>query len=432
MKSNITSWSLVYVTFLVFILSGHLVCIIVSAKHHRKNGKAVAPAPEPPAGNEYDGNSKIFNVLNYGAAGNGQSDDTSAFEKAWADACKVQGSTTTMLVPDEHIFKLRPVSFPGKCQSNIVFQLDGTIISSTNPEDWESGDIKWLDFTTLKGLTIQGHGIVDGQGSNWWNEYTTTEDKLSGKPTALRVADSTNVKVTGITIQNSQQAHLKFDNCVGVDVSEITISSPGDSPNTDGIHLQNSQTVAVYNSKIGCGDDAISIQTGCSGINIHDVSCGPSHGISIGSLGKDGTIASVSDVTVRDSKISKSENGVRIKTWQGGSGSVKGVTFSNIQVTDVKTPIVIDQYYSQSQKNEEDKTSSNVAISGITFDSITGDYLDLPMSVVCSGSVPCKGLIFSDIELKSSGENAAAPECSNAYGVLKDGPTFKCLQSGNP
>ncbi|KAL6551479.1 hypothetical protein OROGR_007633 [Orobanche gracilis] len=424
---NITM-SLVHITFFVFILSGHLICIIVSAKQHRKTGKSVAPAP---SGIESGGDSKSFNVLDYGAVGNGQSDDTSAFEKAWADACKVQGSTTAMLVPDKYSFKLKPVSFPGECQSNIVFQLDGTIVASTNPEDWGSGDIKWLDFTSLKGLTIQGSGIVDGQGSHWWNEYTTTENKLSGKPTALRVVDGTNVKVAGITIRNSQQAHLKFDNCVGVDVSEITITSPGDSPNTDGIHLQNSQNVAIYNSKIGCGDDAISIQTGCSGINIHDVNCGPSHGISIGSLGKDGTTASVSDVTVRDSKISVSDNGVRIKTWQGGSGSVSDVTFSNIQVTGVKTAIVIDQYYSQSQTNGEDKTSSAVAVSGINFHSITGDYSVLPMSLVCSNAIPCKGIIFSDIELKSSGKDAD-PVCSNAYGVLKDGPTFKCLQNGNP
>lgn len=64
------------------------------------------------------------------------------------------------------------------------------------------------------------------------------------------------------------------------------------------------------------GDDCISIQTGCSGIFIHDVICGPGHGISIGSLGKDNTRACVSNVTVRDVKMHDTMNGVRIKTWQ--------------------------------------------------------------------------------------------------------------------
>lgn len=59
--------------------------------------------------------------------------------------------------------------------------------------------------------------------------------------------------VTGIRIQNSQQAHLKFDDCTLVQVSDISVSSPGDSPNTDGIHLQNSQNVQIRNSNLACG-----------------------------------------------------------------------------------------------------------------------------------------------------------------------------------
>jgi len=64
------------------------------------------------------------------------------------------------------------------------------------------------------------------------------------------------------------------------------------------------------------GDDCISIQTGCSNVYVHNVNCGPGHGISIGSLGKDNTRACVSNITVRDVNIHDSMNGVRIKTWQ--------------------------------------------------------------------------------------------------------------------
>lgn len=60
----------------------------------------------------------------------------------------------------------------------------------------------------------------------------------------------------------------------------------------------------------------MSIQTGCSNIFIHDVNCGPGHGISIGGLGKDNTKACVSNVTVRDTTIQSTLTGVRIKTWQ--------------------------------------------------------------------------------------------------------------------
>lgn len=74
---------------------------------------------------------------------------------------------------------------------------------------------------------------------------------------AIRFYGSINPTVTGITIQNSPQCHLKFDNCNGVLVHDVTVSSPGDSPNTDGIHLQNSRDVLIYKSNLACGNISI-------------------------------------------------------------------------------------------------------------------------------------------------------------------------------
>lgn len=71
---------------------------------------------------------------------------------------------------------------------------------------------------------------------------------------ALRFYGSRNVTVTGITIQNSPQCHLKFDNCEAVQVFNMTISSPGSSLNTDGIHLQNSRDVSIHHTDLGCGN----------------------------------------------------------------------------------------------------------------------------------------------------------------------------------
>ncbi|KAE8692598.1 Detected protein of unknown function [Hibiscus syriacus] len=112
------------------------------------------------------------------------------------------------------------------------------------------------------------------------------------------------------------------------------------------------------------------------------------HGISIGSLGKDNTKACVSNITVRDIIMHNTMNGVRIKTWQvaskqflaynfksllqGGSGNVQGVLFSNIQVSEVQLPIVIDQFYCDKRtcKNQ----TAAVSLSGITYERIRGTY----------------------------------------------------------
>ncbi|XWS63676.1 hypothetical protein CRYUN_Cryun06bG0122000 [Craigia yunnanensis] len=428
-----------------------------------KPKEEVPSTPPPQRGYSNGQQSNVFDVLDFGAKGDGKTDDTKAFQAAWAAACKVEAST--VVIPAEFVFLVGPISFSGPyCQANIVFQLDGTIIAPTDSQPWGKGILQWLEFTKLRGITVQGKGIIDGRGSGWWQDApyedpydderkliiplnSTVQERppmpvrneLSGKmpsikPTALRFYGSFNVTVTDITIQNSPLCHLKFDNCMGVVVHDMTVSSPGDSPNTDGIHLQNSKDVLIHGSNLGCGDDCISIQTGCSNVYIHNVNCGPGHGISIGSLGKDNTKACVSNITVRDIIMHNTMNGVRIKTWQGGLGSVQGVLFSNIQVSEVQLPIVIDQFYCDKRacKNE----TAAVALSGITYEKIRGTYTVKPVHLACSDSLPCIGVTLSAIELKPLQEryHLYDPFCWQTFGELTTPsvPPISCLQIGKP
>ncbi|XP_050380207.1 polygalacturonase At1g48100 isoform X2 [Argentina anserina] len=425
--------------------SGHTVSALKSDNYITQEDTKVSTAAAK--------NSPIYNVLDYGAKGDGKADDTKAFAVAWAAACKVQGSTVT--VPSGSVFLVKPISFAGpNCQTDIVFQLDGKIIAPTGAGAWGSGLLQWLEFTKLQRLTIRGKGVIDGQGAVWWNDSPTynptdetaenstedsTVDSYSGKmprtkPTALRFYGSNGVTVTGITLQNSPQTHLKFDSCTNVQVSAVTVSSPGDSPNTDGIHLQNSQDVVISGASLACGDDCISIQTGCSNVYIHNVNCGPGHGVSIGGLGKDATRACVSNITVRDVKLQNTLNGVRIKTWQGGSGSVKNVMFANIQVSEVEFPIMIDQFYCD--KGHCANKTSAVAVSGINYVNIQGTYTSKPAHFACSDSIPCTGVSLDTIELKSvqSGKHLYDPFCWEAYGDLKTNtlPPIDCLMKGKP
>ncbi|KAG8383181.1 hypothetical protein BUALT_Bualt05G0157900 [Buddleja alternifolia] len=430
---------------------------------------ATAPGKIPPPPKKGVGNApkstSVFNVLNFGAKGDGSKDDTKAFQAAWAAACKVEASIIN--VPAKYTFLVGPISFSGPyCQHNIVFQLDGTIITPKSSSPWGSGLLQWLEFTKLIGLTIKGSGKIDGNGAVWWQNSSYDDDTLDDqsklivplngtfgqnpppiplrnslggampriKPTALRFYGSFNVTVTGITIQNSPQCHLKFDNCIGVSVYNFSVSSPGDSPNTDGIHLQNSKDVLIRSSNLACGDDCVSIQTGCTNVYIHNVNCGPGHGISIGGLGKDNTKACVSNITVRDVIMHNTMNGVRIKTWQGGSGSVQGVQFSNIQVSEVQLPIVIDQYYCDKAicRNQ----TSAVALSGINYENIRGTYTVKPVHFACSDKMPCTDVTLSNIQLKPQQEHYHMydPYCWQTFGQLYSPtiPPVQCLMVGKP
>lgn len=46
---------------------------------------------------------------------------------------------------------------------------------------------------------------------------------------------------------------MKFDGCDGVLIEKLSISSPKLSPNTDGIHIENTKAVGIYNSMISNG-----------------------------------------------------------------------------------------------------------------------------------------------------------------------------------
>lgn len=101
---------------------------------------------------------------------------------------------------------------------------------------------------------------------------------------------------------------------------------------------------------------------------------------------------------------------------QGGEGSVKNVTFSNIQVTDVRVPIMIDQYYCDKQvcKNQTEA----VGISGVKFDQIVGTYSVKPIHLACSSSIPCTDVDLVSIRLNPSKEYSAFQQalCLNSYG----------------
>ncbi|KAI5020546.1 hypothetical protein ZWY2020_045434 [Hordeum vulgare] len=415
---------------------------------------SMTPSPPPPLPPslpppEQPSQGAVFSVVNFGARGDGVTDDTQAFEAAWAAACKVEAST--VLVPPELEFVVGPISFSGpNCKPNIIFQLDGTISAQTGARAWGSGLLQWLEFTKLNGISIQGSGVINGQGKEWWtysdsndddddmDSYTDQElEKMPQiKPTALRFYGSTNVRVTGISIVNSPQCHLKFDSCQGVMVHNLTISSPETSPNTDGIHLQNSKDVNIHHTDLACGDDCISIQTGCSDVNIHNVNCGPGHGISIGGLGRYNTKACVSNITVRDVNMFKTMTGVRIKTWQGGSGLVQGIRFSNIHMSEVQTPIMIDQFYCD--KTACTNQTSAVAVSDVQYENIRGTFTIKPAHFACSDSSPCSEITLTGIQLRPlivpQYHMCSSPFCWQAFGELYTPtiPPISCLQLGKP
>jgi len=156
---------------------------------------------------------------------------------------------------------------------------------------------------------------------------------------------------------------------------------------------------------------------------------------SIGSLGVHNSQACVSNITVRNTIIKESDDGLRIKTWQGGTGCVSDINFENIQMENVRNCIIIDQYYCLSKACQNE--TSAVYVTGVTYRNIKGTY-DVrtpPIHFACSDTVACTNILLSEVELlPEEGELVDDPFCWNAYGTEETVtiPPINCLREGEP
>nr|CAB3477091.1 unnamed protein product [Digitaria exilis] len=421
--------------------------------------KPIPPPPPPPlAKNSSSACSDVFDVRAFGASGNNASaNDTRAFRAAWKAACSSSCcDTATLLVPSDGVFTITSTIFAGPCKSSLTFQIDGVLMPPDGPASWPATDSRkqWIVFYKADGMTLAGKGTIEGNGEEWWNLPCKPHRGPNGStlpgpcdsPALIRFFLSNDVTVRGLRIENSPQFHLKFDACARVLVDGLFVSSPAFSPNTDGVHVENTTDVQILNSRIYNGDDCVSIGAGCSNVHIENITCGHGHGISIGSLGVHNTRACVSNVTVRNARIIDSDNGLRIKTWQGGAGAVSGVEFAGVQLQNVRSCIVIDQYYCL-LGNGCANQSSAVRVAGVAFRDVRGTYNPrgggAPIRLACSDAVPCTGITMSGVELRpvvggggdgGVGARPAEPYCWNAYGVVETltVPPVYCLLEGRP
>lgn len=127
----------------------------------------------------------------------------------------------------------------------------------------------------------------------------------------LRFDFITNSKVNHLRSINSKNTHINLFACRNMDISKIRMTAPASSPNTDGIHIGLSSNIKISRSVIQTGDDCISMVSGSRNIEINDVSCGPGHGISVGSLGRSHEGEYVAGISVRNCTFKGADNGLK-------------------------------------------------------------------------------------------------------------------------
>ncbi|GFP88990.1 probable polygalacturonase at3g15720, partial [Phtheirospermum japonicum] len=344
-----------------------------------------------------------------------------AFQSAWKAACTKETDNVKITVPNGKTFLVYAVKFEGPCKSSsITFEILGRIVAPPRSAWRKKSTDEWLYFHRVDGLIVEGNGQgqIDGVGSTWWKQ-------------AMRFSHCNGLQLRGLKYINSQQNHISINACNKTSISKLDIRAPQKSPNTDGIDISASIGLHIHDCVMATGDDCIAINGGTSDVNISNIACGPGHGISIGSLGKKGHHDEVQRINITNCSFNRTQNGVRIKTWQGGAGFAKNIIFSNITFIEANNPVIIDQFYCPHQKCETKKSA--VQVSDVRFSGLhgTSSCKNATINLSCSETVPCKNIILEDVNIKSANpHNSTSAYCINAHGLAHtSNPVVSCLKN---
>lgn len=314
-----------------------------------------------------------LNVRDFGAKGDGVTDDTRAIQCAIL-SCPKGGR---VVVP-EGVFKIYPIFL----RSNFTLELSKNaelsaftdresfpILPGNLPADNEGGECfmgTWegnpvnafagiVTGMRVKNVVITGEGTINGNASydNWWNE--AKKIKIAARPRTVFLNGCKNVVLHGITVKNSPSWTIHPYFSKKLCFYDLKIINPKVSPNTDGLNPESCKDVNIVGVYFSVGDDCIAIKSGkiymgakyktpCENLLIKKCLMRDGHGaIVIGSENAGG----VKDLLVEDCVFINTDRGLRIKTrrGRGKDAIVDNVHFNRIDMDEVLTPIVINAFY---------------------------------------------------------------------------------------
>nr|KAJ0194673.1 hypothetical protein LSAT_V11C700379950 [Lactuca sativa] len=334
-----------------------------------------------------------------------------AIMAAWKEACAAT-APSSVLIPAGTYLANPPLDLKGPCKAAIEIKATGATLKAP-PDTTVFKNDYWISIVGVDKLTMTG-GTYDGQGQQTWKSVKCHDSKATCQiPVNIRLTKVTNSVVNGVTSANSKYFHMNVLHCNNTRLDHVTIDAPGNSVNTDGIHIGRLTGLNITNSVIKTGDDCISFGDGSKNVHIEKVTCGPGHGISVGSLGKYPNEESVQGIFVKNCTITNTTNGVRIKSWPSSPpNTATDIHFEDIIMNKVATPILIDQEYCPWNACKKG-APSKVKLANVTFRRIKGtSTTKVAIRLICSSGFPCDTVELADINLTYSG-GAATAECAH-------------------
>lgn len=195
------------------------------------------------------------------------------------------------------------------------------------------GYAKWAGpLIAVSGTNIQVSGtlghLINANGQLWWDGKGNDNMKPKFFAAHKLLGKST---IMGLRVKNTPVQAFSIDGSSGLIITDVIINNAdGDrgnlGHNTDGFDVNQSTDITIQNCIVTNQDDCLAVNSG-SNIKFLSNSCNNGHGISVGSVGFH-TSNVVNGVIVKGCTVQNSQNGVRIKTVAGATGSVTGMTSS--------------------------------------------------------------------------------------------------------
>ena len=288
-----------------------------------------------------------YDILTFGAKGDGVTDDAVAIQKA-IDRCSAEGGGI-VLFPRNRVF----LSGPVELKSNVELHLEATATLKANPNESiyklsafgenRGEGMLWLWAKDAENISITGKGTIHGNGiafmgaelDDSYELKPLADQTFDPRPHVLTLTNVQNLTIRNVTIKEGAYWTVHLIGCNEAVIDGINLLNNLKIRNGDGIDLDHSKNVRISNCHITSGDDCICLKNrrefeqygSCHDIVVTNcVMSSRSCAIKIGSENMD----SIYNVVFDNCIITGSNRGLGIQNRD--EGTVTDVVFSNIQL----------------------------------------------------------------------------------------------------